>query len=105
MDIETTMERGSPPRAGPRNLVTGANGFVGRYLVDALLARGEPVVAVTRGQSSARNPLAEWYSCDLVEGEIAAMLRETSPTHIYHLAGFSDAGASVNPWYQRGVRR
>lgn len=89
------MERGSPARPGPRNLVTGANGFVGRYLVDALLARGEPVVAVTRGQSPARNPAAEWYSCDLVEGDVGAMLRQTSPTHIYHLAGFSDAGASV----------
>lgn len=89
------MERGSPPPGGPRNLVTGANGFVGRYLVDALLARGETVVGLTRGRSPARNAAAEWYSCDLVEGDVAAVVRETRPTRIYHLAGFSDAGASV----------
>lgn len=89
------MERDSPIRAGTRNLVTGANGFVGRYLVDALLAGGEEVVAVTRGQSPARETRAESYSCDLVEGDIGAMVQETRPTRIYHLAGFSDAGASV----------
>jgi GDP-4-dehydro-6-deoxy-D-mannose reductase len=89
------MERGSPAQPGLRNLVTGANGFVGRYLVDALLARGEKVVALTRGRSPIRETPAESYSCDLAEGDIGSLLRETRPTCIYHLAGFSDAGASV----------
>ena len=88
------MERGSLARPGIRNLVTGANGFVGRYLVDALLARGEAVVALTRSKAMMRFP-AESHTCDLVEGDLGSLLHEVRPTHIYHLAGFSDAAASV----------
>ena len=88
------MEQGSLAHSGTRNLVTGANGFVGRYLVDALLARGEEVVALTRSTPPKVSP-AESRVCDLVDGDIGALLREVRPTHVYHLAGFSDAGASV----------
>ena len=80
---------------GTRRLVTGASGFVGRYLVDALLARrGEDVVALTRG-TPVEESRAEWRRCDLAEGDLRSLLHEVRPTHIYHLAGFSDAGASV----------
>ena len=89
------MERGTSARLGQRNLVTGANGFVGRYLVDALLAEGEHVIALTRGTAPAWKSPAESRVCDLVDGDLRSMLRETRPTRIYHLAGFSDAGASV----------
>lgn len=89
------MERGSPAQPGTRNLVTGANGFVGRYLVDALLARGEEVVALARRPTPIRETRAQSIACDLVDGDIGSLLREARPTHIYHLAGFSDAGASV----------
>ena len=88
------MEQGSPARSGTRNLITGANGFVGRYLVDALLARGEEVVALTRS-TPPEDSRAESRVCDLVEGDLGPLLREVRPTHLYHLAGFSDAGASV----------
>ena len=88
------MEQVSLAQPGIRNLVTGANGFVGRYLVAALLARGERVVALTRSTPSKDSP-AESRTCDLVEGDIGSLLREVRPACIYHLAGFSDAGASV----------
>ena len=34
--------------AGARIAVTGATGFLGRYIVDALLARGAHVIGVVR---------------------------------------------------------
>jgi uncharacterized protein (TIGR01777 family) len=46
-----------------RVLVTGASGSIGRQLCDALFARGDEVVGLTRDPSSARtaNPRADWH--------------------------------------------
>jgi uncharacterized protein len=45
-------------------LVTGASGFIGRALCDALLVRGEEVVGLTRDPERARatNPRVAWYA-------------------------------------------
>lgn len=50
-------------------LVLGATGFVGRALVPALVAAGEPVRAASRGAGSGRAGLvgAEWVQCDVRE--------------------------------------
>ena len=91
------MEQANPARSGQRNLVTGASGFVGRTLIEALMAQGEAVFALTRGTPPS-DSLAQWRVCDLVEGDIRGLVRAIGPTRIYHLAGYSDAGASVrNP--------
>ncbi|MGA8745597.1 MAG: TIGR01777 family oxidoreductase [Solirubrobacterales bacterium] len=46
-----------------RVLVTGASGFIGRALCDALLVRGEEVVGLTRdpGRARATNPMVAWH--------------------------------------------
>lgn len=46
-----------------RALVTGASGFLGSALCDALLARGDEVVGLTRDPGRARptNPTVAWY--------------------------------------------
>src|SRR5512133_3281583 len=47
-----------------RVLVTGATGLIGSALCDALLARGDEVVGLTRNPDSAdpRNPTVHWHA-------------------------------------------
>src|SRR5919204_719819 len=47
-----------------RVLVTGASGFLGGGLCDALLARGDEVVGLTRDPERARstNPTVSWFT-------------------------------------------
>src|SRR5579872_6556166 len=46
-----------------RVVVTGATGFIGRALVEALLARGDRVVALTRNVEKARQQLGPRVEC------------------------------------------
>jgi GDP-4-dehydro-6-deoxy-D-mannose reductase len=84
-----------------RILVTGATGFAGGHLVEALLARGGArVVAV------ARQPVwpdvwghlggqVELRGCDVCDrGKLEAILRDVRPEQIYHLAGYPHVGRS-----------
>ena len=47
-----------------RVLVTGASGFLGSHICDALLARGDAVVGLSRGPQRARatNPAVTWHA-------------------------------------------
>lgn len=86
-----------------RILLTGATGFVGGHLAEALLARGErSVVGLSRSASWPR----EWshlresvpvVACDLCDGNrIEAVLRDQQPEAIYHLAGYASPGRSFS---------
>ncbi len=72
-----------------RALVTGAGGFVGRYLVDHLRECGDDVVGTTnlapRGEGrEAFQPL------DITNGpEVGALIERIKPDVIYHLAGIA----------------
>ncbi len=81
-------------------LVTGATGFAGCYLTDALLSRGGRVVGASR---SARWPdawrslggRAELVACDLCDGAaVLALLERFRPARICHLAGYASVGGS-----------
>jgi GDP-4-dehydro-6-deoxy-D-mannose reductase len=87
--------------ASMRILVTGATGFAGGHLVEALLARsGHSITAV------ARNPVwpdvwghlvgqVELRACDMCQQEtVEAILRDARPEQIYHLAGYPHVGRS-----------
>lgn len=68
-----------------RVLVTGASGFVGRWAVDALVARGAEVLAVSRQPRPVAR--AETIACDLLDPAAARkLLAETRPDAILHLA-------------------
>ena len=47
-----------------RVLVTGATGLIGSSVCDALLARGDEVVGLTRDPEKAnpKNPTVNWYA-------------------------------------------
>lgn len=66
-----------------RALVTGASGFVGRYLVDALRASGADVIACGGPHDGA----GEFVRLDLADyASICAALEYAEPTVVFHLA-------------------
>lgn len=93
MDVSRCRGEGSAS-GRKRVLVTGANGFVARFLVEALRRRGDETVGVDRA------PQAVWkvdryYACDLLESNAIRILMEVErPTHIVHLAAVSSVARS-----------
>ncbi len=91
--------------------VTGATGFIGRYLVERLLARGERVFVLVRPQSSAKlEALREFWgprgsrvvpvAGDLAKPDLGvskADLRKLAGkvNHLFHLAAVYDLQAST----------
>lgn len=77
-------------------LVTGGTGFIGGHLVDALVERGEDVHILDRHDAQDGryiNPHATLHVADVADADVQAIVRNVSPTTIYHLA----AQISV-PW-------
>ena len=62
-----------------RVLVTGASGFIGSALCEALLSRGDEVVALSRDPDKARsaNPTVSWFAWQATLDFIAQRLRGT----------------------------
>lgn len=78
-----------------RALVTGAAGFIGRHVVPLMAARGDKVIAVTRQPAPASShPNVRWVTGDvLADGGLAAVVERERPTHLLHLAWFTEPGA------------
>jgi GDP-4-dehydro-6-deoxy-D-mannose reductase len=82
-----------------RNLVTGVTGFAGGHLTEALLARGEEVVGVSRRAAWPAEwrhlaGMADFRSCDFAAAAVEAVLHAVQPERIYHLAGYAQTGRS-----------
>jgi nucleoside-diphosphate-sugar epimerase len=73
-----------------RVMVTGATGFVGRHVVNTLLARGHSVLAVARDSSRAQEmpwiDRVEFIRCDLHKSYGPLLQPEYFPDVIVHLA-------------------
>jgi len=63
MDERSFAIPGSAPRGAV--LVTGAAGFVGRYVLDALLARGTPAIGLVKPGDPAPRASAAHVEVDL----------------------------------------
>ncbi|HBA84315.1 MAG TPA: GDP-mannose 4,6-dehydratase [Verrucomicrobia bacterium] len=77
-------------------LVTGAGGFIGRYLVEKLLERGCEVFAVD--QAAPDMPAASGLHCMALDVQDAAqttkLFEDVRPEAVFHLAAQSYPGAS-----------
>lgn len=76
-----------------RVLITGATGFIGRHLVDWAIAQADEVLALCLPEDWLREalpPAVAPYLADLADiDRLAAILQETQPSHIFHLAGLA----------------
>jgi GDP-4-dehydro-6-deoxy-D-mannose reductase len=91
------------PAAGARVLVTGAAGFVGQWVVDAMVARGWSVTGAgpeasfdaSRLGADVRRSVA-WLRCDVRSAEDLARALDTArPDAIVHLAGIAAVTAAT----------
>ena len=88
--------------AGQKILVTGGAGFIGSHLVEKLVGEGARVTVVdnlTKGQleniAGVRDRV-DLRKLDLREASFPALLEETRPEIVFHLAGFASVPDSVN---------
>ena len=95
-----------------RSLVTGGAGFIGSHLVDALVARGDQVVALEDLSSGRRENLAGALEAgaELVEADITdrdavgRAFERHRPDQVFHLAAQIDVRKSVaDPVFDLGV--
>ena len=70
-------------------LVTGATGFIGRYLIDDLKSAGIDYVTLGRGGSSSE----EHIQLDLLSDEdLVGHIKRIKPTHLIHMAWYAEHG-------------
>src|SRR5689334_18928361 len=78
-----------------RVLVTGINGFIGRHVVEPLLARGYDVHGVTSGRRAGL-PGVEMHSLDLLApGAAEQVVAQIKPSHLLHLAWLNNPGRAM----------
>jgi nucleoside-diphosphate-sugar epimerase len=83
------------PLSGMRALVTGAAGFLGSHLCEALHAAGCQVVAVTRREPPPGTPF-DWVRADCADlTALREAVRHARPEIVYHLAGSGVGEASL----------
>jgi GDP-4-dehydro-6-deoxy-D-mannose reductase len=80
----------------PTILVTGAAGFAGSHLVDALAADGARLVGWRHRDAHSRHPsrVQVWRTVDVLDPhQVNEAVAEDRPDVVYHLAGDAQAGA------------
>ena len=69
-------------------LVTGARGFLGSHLCEALKSTGASVHAVSRSIKEDKGNGVRWWQGDLSDfGEAERLFAKISPEYIFHMAG------------------
>lgn len=76
-----------------RVLVTGASGFIGRYSIAPLIARGYDVHAVSSRQIEKTSDGVSWHYADILDvPQIEYLMRQLRPTHLLHFAWYAKPG-------------
>src|SRR4051794_38523782 len=77
-----------------RVLVTGANGFIGRWTLPALRQRGYEVHAITSNAPRVDTPDVVWHRADLMNPtEVERVVSTVRASHLLHLAWYTQHGA------------
>ncbi len=85
-----------------RALITGCAGFAGSHLAEHLLEQGEEVVALVREEDPLSNlapllPMIRLVRADILDlDRMSAIMEETRPQRIYHLAAISSPAESLH---------
>src|SRR5687768_10511501 len=83
-------------------VVTGASGFIGSRLRDALLAGGADVVSLVRPRSPA-SKLGRTAAVDYADVEsLRAMFEREQPDYVFHVAG-ATKGVSYRDFHEGNV--
>ena len=77
-----------------RCLITGATGFVGGHLINALVASGHEAIGLARRSAASTIPIHVADLCDLSATE--TILRTVRPDWLFHLAGYANPGKSFS---------
>src|SRR5258707_12930806 len=87
-----------------RALITGVGGFVGRHLMQHLLAEGDEVYGLGRAADVVGIQSVRIFQSDLGDrSAIERVIREIEPDAVYHLAAQSSPAESLgNPWAPTG---
>ena len=84
-----------------KGLVIGAAGFVGKYLIDEMIANGIEPYATKLGHEKLEDSPAKIYDLDIMDKEaVATLLFEVRPDYIFHLAAQSSVGVA---WKNPGL--
>jgi nucleoside-diphosphate-sugar epimerase len=71
-------------------LITGLDGFTGRYLAEKAKLAGYRVVGTARHLPENQSPEFEWHACDLVDAKaVASLIHIVQPDAVAHLAAIS----------------
>ncbi len=74
-----------------RVLLTGANGFLGRYVLDGLHQQG--IKTVMLGRHMPDNAFADFIEADLLTApDFTSLIKESGTTHLLHLAWYAEHG-------------
>jgi GDP-4-dehydro-6-deoxy-D-mannose reductase len=69
-------------------LITGASGFVGTVLSQAMMERNIEVVGISRSRGFINNQDNDQYKCDILDkSKLITILQSFQPDYIVHLAG------------------
>ena len=71
-------------------ILTGASGFIGRYVLKALQHRGIEVVAVGRARPHPSVPFIEVDLLDITD--FGSLVQQAQATHLLHLAWYAEHG-------------
>ena len=74
-------------------LITGASGFIGRYCLPLLVAKGYEVHAVYLQRDRTSDGNVIWHRVDLLDpAKVSDLLALVRPSHLLHLAWFATPG-------------
>jgi threonine 3-dehydrogenase len=83
-------------------LVTGGNGFVGRWLVAQLLDRGEDVIVLGRSRTTLWDNAShkpKMVTCDITSWpEVMNVFKDNDIDCVFHLAAMLSLPSEANPW-------